>query len=864
MGGVDLAATIAGPVIGGAVSSIFGKKNKSPSSAAAANSAPVQTPQQAQASSTLLPVLEGWMTKPPQVNASKPTQTRITYGNSFGGSGGQQQGQQQPSFFGSGGQSPTQLNGGRSGNTYPGMDFFDGAPTQQANQNSQSGFGANGFSFTPGQWQQNTANAGLQSQIDTLQKQYQSNIDSAAGLGTRSSLESQIENLRAQQSNWRNQQASQQQKNFGNTSNMGYNPSKPNYSRVGASATDPYASQISGLESKLNELNKYEGQSTNFQQQISDLQSQLGPEESYQAGTLNIPTAPTASPILGTTGTYQPISAGANAGYQGLDYTKMIEQILSPIQANSAQQNQYGTYQQQNYQNMINALGQNPNGSYQQKDYQSMINALGQNPNGSYQMKNYSPQIANLTKNQFGSYQEQSYQPQISEITGYQNDLSQSAAAKAADGLDREFREGYDSSYLKDLAASQIDPLKELYQEAIRQSTADFNRRGLSGSGFESLEKYGSDDNSLTTRFMKEAANVQRDVALRGAEAAREDQYRNAQMQNEAIGLANNLGQSLSAEQLNRTQTGLNALMQQNAANESNRQYWDANQLNRNQAALGAAMQQDATNESNRQYWNADQLNRTGAQLDARMQQDVTNESNRQYWNADQLNRTGAQLDASMQQNAVNEANRQYWNEDQLKRNEVDYGRAMDQKDLLKTGLTALMQQDSTNEANRQRWSDFDRQLAQQNESNRMDWASFLNQQQMYDQQQQVSDWGRNLDMMKWLVGREDDLTNRQQGFELDQQKINYDIYQQGINNLMSFINGQAPVANNMQQNYWNAFNAQNQQNAANQAYNQNLANMATGMFNTYQNQNQAMNTMGGVANSVMGAFGVPIPIMSF
>jgi len=811
MGGIGEA--IAGPLIGGAVSSIFGKKDKSPSAAGMANSAPIQTPQQAQASNTLLPVLEGWMTKPPQVNAPKPTQTRITYGNSFGGSGGQQQ----PSFFGSGGQPATQLNGGRGGNTYPGMDFFGGAPTQQAGQNSQSGFGANGFSFTPGQWQQNTANAEIQSQIDALQGQYQSTIDSAAKVGTRSSLESQLENLRTQQTNWQRQQQQNSNNRLGNVGQSLYNAGFKVYNPY--QQADPYASQISGLEAKLNDLNKYEGQTANFQQQISDLRSQLGPDEYYEAGALNIPTAPTASPTLGTTGTYQPIFADPNAGYQGMDYSNLISQIMQPIQANSAQQNAYGTYQQQNYQNMINALGQNPNGAYQ--------------------MKNYNPQIANLTKNQYGTYQEQNYKPQISEITGYQNKLSQSAAEKAAEGLDRQFREGYDSSYLKDLAASQIDPLKELYQEAIRQSTADFNRRGLSGSGFESLEKYGSDDNSLTTRFLKEAANVQRDVALRGAEAAREDQYRNAQMQNEAIGLANNLGQSLSAEQLNRTQTGLNALMQQNATNESNRQYWDANQLNKNQAALGATMQQD-----------------------------TFNESNRQYWNADQFNRTGAQLDASMQQNDINESNRQYWNEDQLKRNEVDYGRAMDQKGLLKTGLTALMQQDSTNEANRQRWSDFDRQLAQQNEANRMDWASFLNQQQTYDQQQQVADWGRNLDIMKWLVGREDDLTNRQQGFDLDQQKINYDIYQQGINNLMSFINGQAPVANNIQQNYWNAFNAQNQQNAANQNYNQNLANMATGMFNNYQNQNQAMNnarsTMGGVANSVMGAFGVPIPVMSF
>ncbi len=567
--------------------------------------------------------------------------------------------------------------------------------------------------------------------------------------------------------------------------------------------------------------------------------------------TVNISSAPASRATLGTAGTYQPIFQNADAGYQGLDYSALLSSFLTPVEAQSAQQNPYGTYQQQDYQSMINALGQNPNGAFQQKDYQTLINALGQNPNGTYQQKNYqtfinklgqnpngayqdrnyNPQIAALTQNEFGSYQQQDYQPQISDITGYQNNLSQNAATKAGEGLDRQFREGYDANYLKDLAASQIDPLKELYQEAIRQSTADFNRRGLSGSGFESLEKYGSDDNSLTTRFMKEAANVQRDVALRGAEAAREDQYRNAQMQNEAIGLANNLGQSLSAEQLNRTQTGLNALMQQNATNEANRQYWDANQLNKNQAALSATMQQDAANEANRQYWNADQLNRTGAELDANMQQDTFNESNRQYWNADQLNRTGAKLDATMQQNATNESNRQYWDANQLNRNQVDYSRAMDQKNLLQSGMGMLMDQNNTNESNRQFWANYDTNLAQQNESNRQYWSEFLNSQNMYDQQQEVADWARNTDMLKWLIGREDDLINRQQAAYVNQQSLDYDVLKDGINQLLSFISGQAPIASNMQQNYWNAYKAQVDQNNANQTYNQGIANTVADVF---------------------------------
>jgi hypothetical protein len=455
------------------------------------------------------------------------------------------------------------------------------------------------------------------------------------------------------------------------------------------------------------------------------------------------------------------------------------------------------------------------------------------NPYGTFQENDYSNRIGQIdapisapaaSTNPYGAFQENDYQGQISQITDYENALRQGAADQAQSNLSRTFREGYDDSYLKDLAASQIDPLKEMFGEAIKQATADFNRRGLAGSGFESLDKYGAQDSSIMTRFMKEAGNVARDVALRGAEAAREDQYRNASMQDQAISLANQIGAGLSADQLQRTQAGLSATMNQDQMNESNRQFWDQNQLNKNQIDYGREM--------------------------------------------DSRQLTQAALNAQMQEDQMNESNRQFWNQDWLSKNQVDYGRAMDQKDLLKTGLNAAMQQDSANEANRQRWVDFDRQLAQQNEGNRMNWANLLNNQNIMDQQQQQNDWTRNLEMMKWLVGREDDLTNRQQSADLSQQTLDYDMIKDLLNYLASFSSGQAPVANNMQQNYWQAYNAQNQQNAANQAYNQNLANGVAGMFSNAMNQqsfyNNAIGSANNVANQVMGAFGVPIAINPF
>jgi hypothetical protein len=755
--------SLAAPLVGAAVTSIFGKKNKSPSAAAAASAAPTQTPEQKQATETLLPVLEGWMTKPPQVNAQKPTQTRITYGGGSFGSGGNQQTQQpqQSNFFGSGGSGG--FNGPRMPNTYPGMSNptvgqpQPQQPQPQQQQSQQPASNAGGFAFTPGQWQQNSANAGIQNQLNQLQSQYDQTLGSAAKIGTRESLESQLANLRTQQSQALMQMQNQYNnynrnyRGFGNFGNNGVN--NFSMSQYGQNINSQYNDQIKGLEDQLMQLNQLEGETAKYQTQMESLKGQLGPDEIYQAGELNIPQAPTSQPILGSVGTYQPIFKDPSAGYQGREYNALISQIMNPVNAPSAAQNPYG--------------------AFEQLDYSSEINGL-RSPIGT----------PSATQNPYGTFNNANYGSQIDQLQNYQNDLRQNAADQAGSNLSRELREGYGSDYLKELAASQIDPLKDAYQEAVRQSTADYNRRGLAGSGFESLAKYGAQDDSITSKFLDAAGNVSRDVALRGAEARREDQYRNVSLEDQAIQLANSIGAGMSADQFQRTNAGLNAQMNQDQFNESNRQFWDQNWLNRNQIDYGRGL---------------DQKNLDQTAINLQMNQDQFNESNRQFWDQNQLNR-----------------------------NQVDYGRELDQKDLLKTGLTATMQQDASNEANRQRWSDYDRQLAQLNEGNRQSWANLLNQQQIFDQQQQVGDWARNLDMMKWLVGREDDLTNRQQGFGLDQQKINYDIFQQGIGNLMSFINGQGPVANNMQQNYWNAFNARNQQNQQNQAYNQGIANMAT------------------------------------
>lgn len=187
-------------------------------------------------------------------------------------------------------------------------------------------------------------------------------------------------------------------------------------------------------------------------------------------------------------------------------------------------------------------------------------------------------------------------------------------------------QEGFDDQYLKDLAASQIDPLKEQYEEALRLAGADFNRLGLRGSGFEIGDKYGSQPGSITSRYMQEVGNVARDVALRGAEAEREDRYRQAEM-NEArrqnwAGFDTNLAQQNFGNQ----QAMFDAAGKLVDQDESARQYWSKDELDRDLATrdyqlkqMEAGMQADQQDEANRQWWSNFQQQQLSADDQAMM-----------------------------------------------------------------------------------------------------------------------------------------------------------------------------------------------------------------------------------------------------
>jgi len=85
---------------------------------------------------------------------------------------------------------------------------------------------------------------------------------------------------------------------------------------------------------------------------------------------------------------------------------------------------------------------------------------------------------------------------------------------------------GFGDDYLRDLAARGVDPLREAYGYALDKADADANRMNLVGSGFQQADKFGNQPGSITRTFLDRASDVARDVTLRGAEAAREDQFR--------------------------------------------------------------------------------------------------------------------------------------------------------------------------------------------------------------------------------------------------------------------------------------------------------------------------------------------------
>jgi hypothetical protein len=89
---------------------------------------------------------------------------------------------------------------------------------------------------------------------------------------------------------------------------------------------------------------------------------------------------------------------------------------------------------------------------------------------------------------------------------------------------------GYDENYLKSLAEAGIDPLREAFNYALNSADAAAAAGNLMGSGFLYNEKFGPQPGGVARTFIDRSADVARDVALRGAEARREDQFRKAGM----------------------------------------------------------------------------------------------------------------------------------------------------------------------------------------------------------------------------------------------------------------------------------------------------------------------------------------------
>lgn len=257
---------------------------------------------------------------------------------------------------------------------------------------------------------------------------------------------------------------------------------------------------------------------------------------------------------------------------------------------------------------------------------------------GNYQANNkYLDPIAQIGRELsgpgFGTYNSVDRTPMINrvgadistpEVSGYNNALEGTVQNRLTQNMDRSLQEGYGTEYLTTLANQGIAPLREAFQDAINAATADYNARGLAGSGFEYGKKYGTGTDSISRRYMDAVSDLEADIATRGAEAAREDRFRNAGLQDTATNTALGLSQSQSANQLNRNQADLGRELQQRNLMESE---------------LGLLSNQDQTNEANRQFW-TQQMQDTELQnrelqklgVDLGTQSDQMNESNRQWW----------------------------------------------------------------------------------------------------------------------------------------------------------------------------------------------------------------------------------------
>ena len=464
--------SVATALIPAAVGAIFGKKQEDPAPAAAAGAAatPTQTPEQAAAGKTLLPILQDWMKNTPKVPYRQFSPTQVTFG------------------------------GGQAG------------ASATAPAGSAGAFGS-GFSFTPGK----TVSAQPAQPAQAQPAQVQQQPASSAPASTQFQTTFSGGGKPGQNDPGTRQVATSTDPVIQSYVRKGYtvkeDPANPGYFTATTMGTGPGG----GPPSYANPQNNVGADSVTFRAGDSapmasvsgnkvmapipagtpqpapaytppagwSGQGEIGytnpaipsqaqqPATEYQPGSMNIPDVPVSAPTAGTG--YQ---------YQGNDqFNDQVAQMMAPVSENS--------------------------------------------------------------------------------YAGYQG----KAALPA---------EGYDASYLKDLAAQGIDPLKQAYDVALQKAGADYNRMGLHSSGFELGNKYSSNPDSITTGFLREAGNVARDVGLKGAEAARADRFTNAQNDEAAREYWDKAGIGVQLTNKDLLQKGVQTASTLDQQNEANKQ-WAAN-----------------------------------------------------------------------------------------------------------------------------------------------------------------------------------------------------------------------------------------------------------------------------------------------
>jgi hypothetical protein len=566
--------SVGGAIVGPLVGGLAGKMfgGSKGSDAGDYAAAPTQTPDQTELSAFVKPYLTGWMKEPPKLQTSPLSQTKITVGgNNLSGS-----------MFPSASQSQSSSVGGANAlnpfSMMPGFDSFSkmfSSPTQSATQQNQNS-----------------------QQTQTTKSPYG---DLASKLTANSSA-------------W----SPETQQIYS---------AVPGAQQSGFFANGRYFGAKGGGRAGMAETGNYQQTGAPY---IDPVTKQAVVKVSHASGQLPDKIVPYLGDV-----------AGVQSGGQGAEETKYGFQGAQGLNGYSPN---VSTSQSQNWLNIPNIPGltstYGAEGGFQNNtNWMDAISSLA-NP------LNYTDQIKNLSRpfDQTGMINE-AFAPitdrsaEIAKIGQAinldPNSLEQLSEQKIREGMERKLQEGYTADYLKELTAAGVDPLKDAYDEALKQAGEDYNRMNMKASGFEFGKKFGQESDSITTNYLKNIADVARDVSLRGAEAAREDRFRNASLQDSMVDRGVSLSgrqqdQQLQIEQLNRQYAAQGydlaqrqELIARDLAQGKLQAFTDQDVRNRalEEGSLDRLMQQDLTNK--------DLL---GKSIQMGSQQDQSNEANRQWW----------------------------------------------------------------------------------------------------------------------------------------------------------------------------------------------------------------------------------------